>query len=304
MRQQPCGDEQAKPLLRVTNRDGPEEYAIFEEQQRGPDAIRYAKRSREQRHLDIVRDELRREGGFDLCRVHMSILSFHFLIDALARIAQVVGWEQNVYRSRVVEHRQSAQCRTQQCNEHCQPEVPVLPAKRFRKRCENPQPAAWLPNFGACRRSVVQLRISPRHEPLDVLPKFGRESAVRDAIQIRGRLGVKFLQLLGFGRLQAAVGTALQRGEQGFEFAPARTCLSSKSFQIQNHSRCSRLLSKYPSTAVRRNTSAGTKRSCTSKRRKWRANAPRRWFSFSPASAPYTPSSVSRSPSGENPGRA
>src|SRR5215469_17266717 len=99
---------------------------------------------------------------------------------------------------------------------------------------------------------------------------------MRHAIQVSGSLRVKILQLFGFDRIQPAVRAALERGEKHLEFAPARPGLCLKSLEIENHSRCSRLLSKYPSTAVRRNILAGTNRSRTSNWRSCRASAPRR----------------------------
>ena len=59
MRQQPCRHEQPEALLRVMDGYGPEQYAIFEEEKRRPDAERNAERRSEQRYLDVVPDQLR-----------------------------------------------------------------------------------------------------------------------------------------------------------------------------------------------------------------------------------------------------
>src|SRR5215469_17743520 len=112
-----------------------------------------------------------------------------------------------------------------------------LPAKRFRKRRKNSQPPAWLPDFRALRRRVVQLRISSCYQPLKILHQLARQRAVSDAIQIHSGPDVKVLQLFGFGWMQSAVRPAFERCKQRFEVAPARPRLRLKSLEIQDHSR-------------------------------------------------------------------
>ena len=68
--------------------------------------------------------------------------------------------------------------------------------------------------FGACRPSVVKLRISPRDQPLEILPQLGRQRAVCDAIQIRRCLGVELLQQLGLSGLQEPIRPAFELEQQ------------------------------------------------------------------------------------------
>ena len=71
MWQQPRCHEKSEALLRVMNRYGAEQYAIFEEEERRPDAKGYAERRCKQCYLDVVPDQLRRECCFDLCGVQV-----------------------------------------------------------------------------------------------------------------------------------------------------------------------------------------------------------------------------------------
>src|SRR6185437_8445101 len=99
------------------------------------------------------------------------------------------------------------------------------------------------------------------------------------AIQIRGGLGIELLQQFRFCRAQPAIRPVFEQNEQRLEFVPARPLLRLKPLEIQNHTRCSRLLSRYPSTAVRRKFSGGTNRSSAPNWCNRRERAPRRWFS-------------------------
>jgi hypothetical protein len=47
-----------------------------------------------------------------------------------------------------------------------------------------------------------------------MLPYLGRQGSMRDAIQIRGGLGVEVLQSFGFRRIQSAVRSAFERRHQ------------------------------------------------------------------------------------------
>src|SRR5947209_8443910 len=115
-----------------------------------------------------------------------------------------------------------------------------------------------------------------------------RQRAVGNAVQIGGSLSVKLLQSFSLFLIQPAIWPAFQCREQRFQVSPPWQRLSLKSFEIQDHRRCSRLFTRYPSTAVRRNFSAGVYLSWTFSRDICRANAPSRWFSLSPVSAAYT----------------
>src|ERR1700692_3876151 len=95
------------------NRYGPEQYPSFEEEERRPNAKRYAECRCKQRYLDVVRDQLRRECCFGLCGVQVLPLSLLLFMHALARIAQVISRKQHVYGGGIVVHRESGQPTTQ-----------------------------------------------------------------------------------------------------------------------------------------------------------------------------------------------
>src|SRR5712672_1863722 len=137
MWQQPRRHEQSESPLRVMNRYGPEQYAIFEEEECRPNAKRYAECRCKQRYLDVVPDQLRRECCFGLCGVQVPTLSLLFFMHALARIPEVISGKQHVHGGGIVMHRESAKRTTQNRNQHGQCKITELPSKRFRERSEN-----------------------------------------------------------------------------------------------------------------------------------------------------------------------
>src|SRR6267154_69568 len=108
MWQQPRRHEQSESPLRVMNRYGPEQYAIFEEEECRPNAKRYTECRCKQRYLDVGPDQLLQEYCFGLCGVQVPTLSLLFFMHALAQIAEELSRKQHVHAGGIVMHRESA----------------------------------------------------------------------------------------------------------------------------------------------------------------------------------------------------
>src|SRR5579872_3376357 len=136
MRQQPRRHEKSEALLSVMNRHRPQQYAIFEQEECCANAKGHAECRGKQGHLDVMTNQLRREGCFDLCGVQAYVWSLLLLLHAFTRIAQIICWKQDVHRGGIIVHCESTECATQYGNQHRKREISAVPPKSFGKRCE------------------------------------------------------------------------------------------------------------------------------------------------------------------------
>ncbi len=136
-----------------------------------------------------------------------------FFMDALARITQIIGRKQNIYRCGIVSDRESAQSAAQQCDQHSERKIARVAPERFREGRENPQPAARLPDLRARRGSIIQFGVGPCHEPFEILSQLVSQRSMGDSIQVCGSKHVKLLQLFSLPCIQPAVWPALQQGQ-------------------------------------------------------------------------------------------